>query len=288
VSREIRPAIVRHILVPVDESVHSRTALEAAAALAAALQADISCLFVEDEKLLQLARHPFFREVCTHECRPRQAHELERDLKLQSERIRRMISDALGRTGISWTFDIRRGGVATVVLEQATATDLTIMGRLGRSMLRSTMGSTVRHLILHGRGQSMFIQEGFRLISPVMTVFTGSALSKQALAQAAAIAGIIGGEVEVLLPAADRQSLRELKAAAAAQPFPASVRQRYQPIEIPVTGGLRARLLQSTQRELLVLPADVADHHPEKVLELINRINNPILLIRAGTPQPNV
>jgi len=94
--------------------------------------------------------------------------------------------------------------------------------------------------------------------------------------------------VEVLLPAADRQSLRELKAAAAAQPVPAAVRQRYQPIEVPVTRGLRARLLQSTQRELLVLPADVADHQPEKVLELINRINNPILLIRAGTPQPNV
>ncbi|MFH7326986.1 universal stress protein [Desulfurivibrio sp. C05AmB] len=287
-TRENQHFRVRRILVPVDESAHSRTALEAATVLAAALQADISCLFVEDEKLLKLAQHTFFREVCTHECRPRPAEELERDLKRQSERIRRMIAGAIGGMGISWALDIRRGVVEAVILEQATSADLIVMGRLGRSLLGSTMGSVARHHILHGRGQTMFIQEGFRLNSPILTVFTGSALSQRALALAAGIAGVIGGELEILLPAADRQSLRELKAAAAEHPAAAAVRKRYQPLDLPLARGLLARLFQSTQRELLVLPADAAaDPRPEGVLELISRINNPVLLIRNEHPPPN-
>jgi len=287
VTRDNQHVSVRRILVPVDESVHSRTALETAKVLAAALQAEISCLFVEDEKLLKLSRHAFFHEVCSHECRPRPAHELERDLKRQSERIRRMIAGAIGEMGISWSFDIRRGVVEAVILEQATSADLIVMGRMGRSLLGSTMGSAARYLILHGRGQSMFIQEGFRLSSPILTVFTGSALSARALTLAAGIAGIIGGELEILLPAADRQNMRRLRAAVADHPAAAAVQKRYHPLDLPLVRGLLARLFQSTQRELLVLPADAAlDPRPGGVLELVKRINNAILLIRDEQVQP--
>ena len=278
---------VRRILVPVDESVHSRTALETAKVLAAALQAEISCLFVEDEKLLKLSQHPFFHEVCSHECRRRRAEELERDIERQSERIRRMIAGAIGEMKISWSFDIRRGVVEAEILEQATSVDLIVMGRMGRSLLGSAMGSAARHLILHGRGQSMFIQEGFRLSSPILTVFTGSALSARALALAAGIARIIGGDLELLLPAADRESMRRLRAAVADHPAAAAVQKRYQPLDLPLARGLLARLFQSSQRQLLVLPVDAAlDSRPGGVLEQVNRINNPILLIRDKQAQP--
>ena len=270
---------LRRILVPLDESVHSRTALEAAVALAAALQAELDCLYVEDTKLLQLSKYPFFREVCTYECRPREGNDLERDLKLQSERIRRMIARSIGGRKVTWTFEVRRGGVETVVMEQATLADLTIMGRIGRTMLRSTMGSTVRHIILHGRGLSMFIQEGFRLISPIMTVYIGSDLSKRALEISANIAQHIKGQLEIIIPAANREKFQELREDAETHFAETGIRKIYQPINVPAPGGLLTRL-QSVHRELLVLPADIADHHPENVLKLITRIHNPVLLVR--------
>lgn len=278
-SHENQKITLKRIFVPMDESVHSRTALEAAVALAAALQAEINCLYVEDTKLLQLSKYPFFREICTYECRSREGDELERDLKLQSERIRRMIARSIGGRKVTWTFEVRRGGVDTIVTEQASLADLTIMGRIGRTMLRSTMGSTVRHIILHGRGLSMFIQEGFRLTSPIMTVYIGSDLSKRALDISANIAQHIKGQLEIMLPAANREKFQELRKAAETHLAETELRKIYQPINVPAPGGLLTRL-QTVHRELLVLPADIADHHPENVLKLITRIHNPVLLVR--------
>lgn len=279
VSHEGRKITFKRILVPMDESVHSRTALEAAVTLAAALQAEINCLYVEDTKLLQLSKYPFFREVCTYECRPRESDEMERDIKLQSERIRQMIAGSIGGRKVTWTFEVRRGSVETVVMEQATLADLTIMGRIGRTMLRSTMGSTVRHIILHGRGLSMFIQKGFRLTSPIMTVYIGSDLSKRALDIGANIAQHIKGQLEIMIPAANREKFQELRKDAETHFAETEIRKIYQPINVPPPGGLLTRL-QSMHRELLVLPADIADQHPENVLKLITRIHNPIMLVR--------
>ena len=272
---------LRRILVPLDESVHSRTALEAAVALAAALQAELDCLYVEDTKLLELSKYPFFREVCTYECRTRKTNEIERDLQLQSERIRRMITRSVGRTQVKWSFEIRRGGVETVVLERAASADLTIMGRLGRTVLRSTMGSTVRHLILHGRGLSMFIQEGFRVRSPIIAVYTGSEASNRGLDFAANIARLIRGEVEILVPAATREAFQALRKEAEANFKDPDVRHRFQPTTVPAPGGLLERL-RAMHLELVVLPEDAADHQPENVLNLINRIANPVLLVRGN------
>lgn len=270
---------IRRILVPMDESGHSRAALETAVSLAAALRAEISGLYVEDNDLLELCQYPFFREVCRYECRPLKSDEMVRDLKLQAERIRRLLSRFADSADVGWTFEVRRGGVRNIVLEQTNTADITIMGRTGRTVLRSTMGSTVRHLILYGRGLTMFIQEGFRLEPPIRTVYTGSETSKKGLDIGTDIARMIGGDLVILIPAANREAFQKLKQKAGDMIKDTALPVRCHPIHVPATRGIVLHL-QSEYRKLLILPADTVDSDPERMIDLINRINNPVLLVR--------
>lgn len=272
--------VVRRILVPLDESPHSRAALEAATTLAAALESEISGLYVEDSDLLELTRYPFFREVCSYEHRPLRTDALERDFRLQAERIRRLMARLAGSAEVAWSFDVRRGCVRTVIQEQTGTADLTVLGRIGRTMLRSTMGSTVRHLIAHGRGMTLILQEGLRLTPPIMAVYTGSDLSDRALEVAVNLAIAAGGLLEILLPAKDRESFVALKKEAeAAMPDTDNVQVMFHPIRLPAVRGLIDRL-QSAFRQPVVLPADAADGRPEDLMQLLDRINNPVLIVR--------
>ncbi len=278
VNPENRKVIIRKILVPIDESTHSRAALEAAITMAAALQAEISALFVEDAEVLEIARHPFFREVRTYEFSRGGIAEIERDLRLQAERIRKWIARSAGSTEVTWKFEVIRGGVKTIVLEQAATADLTIMGRFGRTVFKSTIGSTARHLILHGRGLTMLIDDRFRLIPPVLSTFTGSVISERALEIGANVARLIRSPLEVLIPAEDHAHFLELKKKAETVFTNIDLRIKYHPIHAPASLGLTAAL-QTRRRQLLVLPGDAADHQPEDLVKLVNRISNPVLLV---------
>jgi len=279
VSPENRKVMIRRILVPIDESTHSRAALEAAVAMAAALQAEINGLFVEDVEILEISRQPFFREVRTYEYSGKEGGEIERDLRLQAERIRRWIARSAGNAEVTWKFEVRRGGVKTIILEQSATADLTIMGRFGRTVFKSTMGSTVRHLILHGRGLTMLIDERFRLIPPILSTFIDSEIGKRALEIGVNVARLIQSPLEVLIPAEDHEHFLELQKKAEALLEGVELRQNYHPVHAPASLGLTAAL-QAKQRQLLVLPGDAADHHPEDLVELIGRIRNPVLLVR--------
>jgi nucleotide-binding universal stress UspA family protein len=279
VSPETRKVIIRRILVPIDESTHSRAALEAAITMAAALQAEINCLYVEDVDILAISRYPFFREICTYESIRRGTCEIERDFKLQADRIRKLIAMSARKTEVTWKFEVMRGGVKTMVLEQSAAADLTVMGRFGRAVLHSTMGSTVRHIILHGRGLTMFIDERFRLSPPVLAVYTGSELSERALDVLSNISRLVQGTLEIIVPVENQENFMELKKQAEASIADINLQKIWHPVHPPTARELLS-MLRTRHRQLLILPADAADHHPEDLLSLISRINNPVLLVR--------
>jgi nucleotide-binding universal stress UspA family protein len=279
VSPEARKTIIRRILVPIDESTHSRAALEAAVTMAAALQAEISCLYVEDSDILAISKYPFFREICTYEGIRTRTTEIERDFKLQAERIHKLIAMYAGNTKVTWKFEVRRGGVKTMILEQSAAADLTVMGRFGRAVLRSTMGSTVRHIILHGRGLTMFIDERFRLAPPVLSVYTGSELGERALDILGNISRLVRGSLEIIIPAENAINFMELKKQAESLLTDIDLQKIWHSVH-PSTARELLSMLRTRHRQLLILPADAADHHPQDLLSLISRINNPVLLVR--------
>ncbi|MFW6080654.1 MAG: universal stress protein [Desulfosalsimonas sp.] len=279
---ERQRVILKRILVPLDESEYSRAALETAAQLASALGAEISGLYVEDTDLLELCRFPFAREIGIYRSRPLDRSELERDFRTQAERIRKTMALIAKHADISWNFTVRRGRVISEILDQTNSADLTVIGRLGRSLLGTSAGSTVRHLIEQGRAMTLILGRGARLTAPVFTVYDGSDLSARALGIAVDLARAVGGETEILIPAEDENSYQKLRdrviSAVEETPGTGGMRLRFRHIRTNLQNALTT-VLQPEYMRPLVLPADTMGGS-QTILELINRVHNPILLVR--------
>lgn len=184
---------VERILVPLDASEHSLTALHAAVELAASLNAELEGLFVEDINLLQLSDFPFAQEVSFYSPMSRQLKRegMERQLRIQAQRLKQTLARLAERSHVPWKFRVARGGVPAQVLAAAEGADLTILGKAGTSIPgRTRAGSTVRTIISRGRGMTLIMQHGVHFKAPVQTVFTGSPLSEKALAISTAMARV--------------------------------------------------------------------------------------------------
>ena len=282
-DRPGKPVRLRRILVPLDESEHSRAALEAAAQLASALGAEISGLYVEDADLLEFCRYPFAREIGIYRSRRLSRDDVERDFRTQAERLRQMMAFTAGGSEVSWNFTVRRGRVISEILEQTASADLTVIGRLGRSLLQSSTGSTVRRLVEEGSGMTLVLGRGLRMVSPVLTVYTGSELSARALGAAVDLALAVGGETEILIPADTDSAYQKLRdrvlSAAAETPGSKGLQLRFRRIRANTAAGL-VTVMQAEYRRPLSLPVDALDSDPQAILRLINRVHNPILLVR--------
>jgi nucleotide-binding universal stress UspA family protein len=181
---------VQRILVPLDASEHSLAALETAAELAAAENAELEGLFVEDTTLLQLSEYPFAQEISILSPVLQQVERssLERQLRIRAQRLQTFLSHVADRFNIRWKFRVTRGGVHAEVLAAAENADLTILGKTGWSRgVSNKVGSTVSRMIANGRGLTLIVQHGMRFESPVQVVFTGSELSEKALDIAASL-----------------------------------------------------------------------------------------------------
>ncbi len=276
---------LRRILVPLDASAHSRAALEAATKLAAAIGAEISGLYVEDADLLEMCRYPFAREICMFPARSRrmETSELEKDFRIQAEQIRQMMGLLAKDTAVKWSLTVRRGRVAAEILEQVPTADLVVIGRLGRSLTGAPLGSTVRRLIEHGRGTALILKEGLQLLPPVITVYNGSNLSKRAVNIAGRLARAVDNKMEILIPAQTEREFEkqrdEILSFAENDPGMHGLHLRFRHIGTNVAPAL-VTLLSSEYRSPIVMPVDTINGDAEAVQSLINRINNPVLLVQ--------
>ena len=92
---------LRHILVALDASTHSLAAVEAAADLAAAMQAEMEGLFIEDINLIRLASLPCTREVRhTASMASLDLEQMERALKAQASEARQALAAAARRAHV--------------------------------------------------------------------------------------------------------------------------------------------------------------------------------------------
>ena len=284
-NQQHKQSKLRTILVPLDASPQSVAALETAAQLAAAIGARLTGLYVEDAELLELCRYPFAREVVLYPSSSRrlESSELERDFRIQARKIRDMLSHLAERSRFGWDLNVRRGQVIKEILDQTASADLTVIGRMGSSLKKAPMGSTVRSLVEQGRGQTLILQEKLRTSTPLLTVYNGSELSRRSLDIAVEIARAAIGKMEILIPAqseSDYQKLsREVQSATRIEPGRQDMQIRLRRLRGEVTPALVA-LLWAEYRQPVVLPVDVIDGDPDSVLRLIKQISNPVLLVR--------
>ena len=97
--------------------------LEAAAALAARVGAELTGLFLEDDSLLRFAALPFAREIglASAARRATGVGAMERALQALAREARRMLASAAARQDVRWSFRVERGAAPEALLAAAAA-----------------------------------------------------------------------------------------------------------------------------------------------------------------------
>jgi nucleotide-binding universal stress UspA family protein len=178
------PITIRRILVALDASPHSLAALDAAIELAARFKAELLGLYVEDRNVLRLAELPFTRELDFLSARTRhmRMREIERQLRVQMQRVRDIFSGITRRAHVRATFHVARGAVISEVVSAASDADVLILGKIGRSLTSARrLGSTTRTVLAEGPALTLILQDGVRLEMPVCVAYDGSPLARKAL-----------------------------------------------------------------------------------------------------------
>ncbi len=196
------PLAPRRILLLLDASPEGRACATATAELAAAFEAEVEGLFVEDTEALALAHHPACRQLdlLTGRLRAPDGPEFERRLRVQAQRVRSALSAAARPHGIAWSFRVARGSAVDRLREAVAEADMiTIRRGTGALGGDTTLENAVASLLSSGIGQ-LFIHGQVRSHAPVVVAYDGSEGARAALSLAGPIALRRRVRVEVLLP----------------------------------------------------------------------------------------
>lgn len=203
---------LKHILVALDASEQSLTALEAAATLAQAMQGELTGLFIEDAELLTLAKLPYSTEVRHAGA---EIHHLDMS-RLEKELAERSVSarQALERTGserdLLWRFRCVRGNVHREIAAAACDVDLICIGRrIGSGYTKSRMGGMAQ-LVLENSAPILIAGSANRpFIGSIAVVFDGSDNAKDCIRNAVSIAHKLKSDLVILLTDAATQDPTE-------------------------------------------------------------------------------
>jgi nucleotide-binding universal stress UspA family protein len=193
-NAENAETIIRRVAVALDASLQSSQAMQAAAELAASLQAELEGIFIEDINLIRLAELPFTREI-----RPTSMTEetvnlqrMEQELRSLARQEQQKLERVAREKGISCSFRVRRGQIKTELMEAVTEVDVLTLCRPGyvsEKFRRQTIGYTLR--------AAAFPRQQAR---PSVSVIFGSARNeKRALMAAARFADRLDMDISVLV-----------------------------------------------------------------------------------------
>jgi nucleotide-binding universal stress UspA family protein len=190
---------IRRILVALDASASGMAALEATAAFASRMEAQLLGLFVEDINLLRLAALPFAREVSFLSARTRRlgGAEMERALRAQAALAQAALIAAAEREGVNCSFRVVRGEMIAELLAAAHEADLVAIGVTRPGDRRAA--STVHGMVGTAPGSLLLLPADARIRPPVMAIYDGSAASMKALVVAQRLAQMDGGMLTLLI-----------------------------------------------------------------------------------------
>ncbi|RMF93965.1 MAG: universal stress protein, partial [Nitrospinota bacterium] len=272
---------IRRILVALDASLPSRHVLEAAIDLAQKLEAELLGLFVEDMNLLRLAELPFARvSALATEKRPLDSPSMARALKVQAERVQRMLESMAQQAQVRWSFRIVRGDVASAVLAASTEVDLLALGRISRPLTKQVrLGSTARTVATRASRPVLILSQGRCVGQPVLLIYDGSPGTKAVLSLAASLVSILGSRLVVLLPADGPDLARHYQAEVEEWLEGKGVSVRYHSLpHLDLPGLISA--VRGEGGGLLVLSSHSPLLQGEGVQKLLEELDCPVLLIR--------
>ncbi len=271
---------IRRVLVALDASPGSVAAAAAAARMAAALEAELAGLFVEDHDLLRLSQSKQARQVgfLTGAAERVGAEQMERQLRAQAARARHTLSRLAAREGVACTFRVTRGRVATEILAAAGRQDLVSVGRIGWSHgHRRRLGSTARALLERRRANTLLMDRA-AVTAPLAArgllavLFDGSEAAADALRLAVQLARPAGGGVVVL--ATHEEAARQATLQLAKRAGLARVGRLDRP-----TGEALPAALEEHKPGLLILPIGGPGLAGTELLDLLAELRCPVLAV---------
>ena len=176
----------REILVAVDDSGYSQSALEMAVDFARRFDAHLKALFVEDIRLIKASKLRTLTEVhaITGEIREVKQEHLTIQLEGISNRLQRLLEFIGHKTGITYSFKSLRGSINETLVEHAKAEniDLVAIGRLSGRIARSgDIGTTAAKLLAEVSKPIMLLNEHVQIGSPTVVVFDEENQNEQLL-----------------------------------------------------------------------------------------------------------
>jgi nucleotide-binding universal stress UspA family protein len=198
--------IIRRVAVALDASAQNSQALQAAAELAASLQAELEGIFIEDINLIRLTELPFIREIrpasMTEE--PFNIQRMEQELRSLARQQQQKLELVAREKGISCSFSIRRGHIRAEMMEVVTEVDVLTLcgpGRVSEIFSRQPAAFTLR-ADTTARQQAR---------SAVSVVFGNARNEKRALMAAASLAKRLDTNINVLITAGSDAETDELQ-----------------------------------------------------------------------------
>jgi nucleotide-binding universal stress UspA family protein len=180
----------RVVLIALDASPQSLTALETAAKVAARLNAELRGMYVEDINLMRTAALPFACAITsTGQSQPLTPEAMEGLLRRHADIARSAVESAGVRSNIAWSFSVVRGTVHQEIMRAASLAEFVAVGRSGWSQFQSgRIGSVVRSLIDSGATSLLMVAKG-GIREPLALIYDGSPCGERAIALAAALNG---------------------------------------------------------------------------------------------------
>lgn len=262
------PVVTERVLVALDASPQSQAALRAAARVAAAMQAELQGLFVEDANLFHVCNSPFCREVGlrTAVVRQLESQTVERQLRVLAAEMRRSLARVAGEAQVRWSFQVTRGAVGHELLAAAENSILLSLGRTGW-LTGSHLGSTTRTIVQRTLRPLLILGNHDGLTHPLTVVYNGSASADRAVTLAARLAQRDGQALNILLVGqANDATLWQMQIETLLQTT------AVQPTFLQLAdGSALVVVLQRLKNNSLVLPLEYA--------EFLATVEGPVLLV---------
>ena len=277
-----RQSSIKQILVALDGSPSSISALEKGVELAARMNAELMGLFVEDINLLRATQLPFAQEISLFRSGLRRldALDLERQLRVQADRVRQVMERISGAKQVPTIFRIARGSVAEEILNASKNADLLVLGKTGRSLPGfARSGSIVRSVLVQRPGLTLVWHAHGAGIRPVVLTYDGSESAMKGLEVAVFLHEVLASGLIVYLVAKSRDEGDALKIEVSEKLDKLGARAVFRLLVSPDFRNL-AWMLRNENAGPVVLPCDKKSVSEEQLCSLVEEIGNPVLLVK--------
>lgn len=281
-SETVERVLVRRILVALDASRESLTALEAAAQVASRMRGELTGLFVEDADLLKLAGHPNAREVSLLTCSGRALDlaTVEREFRSQAAVARRTLERVAQQWRVPWSFQVTRGAVQSVLAAAALEADMVAMGRTARPFISGPRLGQMAHPMTLPRSLSLLMAcSALPQRGAMALAYDGSPGAADALELAARLADDDGGLLVVFLIAESGDIAAEHEAAVRRRLRGSPLTLRFHRMPGTSCSGLLP-LVRAERPRLLVVGLDPESAQGKSFAAIVERFDCPVVLMR--------